>query len=101
MKRFVEFSVHEYMDMYPCKEIATIEGNTIEDIEAKAKEYAAYMSEWYSGPTSFVKILTKDEIRKWIDSKWNNIILNREPDTFDINWKDIIESDFKEIYPNN
>jgi len=62
MELFVEFSVHEYMDMYPRKHVRTFIGESKEAIEKTAKEWAKQMTDMYSGgPTSFVKIMNKEE----------------------------------------
>ena len=57
MKKFVEFSLHEYMDEHPTQQVRLWEGETIEAIEAEARAWAKQMTELYSGgPTSFIKI---------------------------------------------
>ena len=62
MELFCEFSVHEYMDEYPRKHVQTFLGETKEDIEKNAKEYASQMTLSYSGgPTTFIKVMNKEE----------------------------------------
>lgn len=62
MELFCEFSVHEYMDEYPRKHVQTFLGETKEDIEKNAKEYASQMTLAYSGgPTTFIKVMNKEE----------------------------------------
>ena len=57
MKRFVEFSLHEYMDEHPTQQVRIVESENLEAIEIISKEYAAGISKVYSGgPTSFVKV---------------------------------------------
>ena len=57
MKRFVEFSLREYMDEYPTQQVRIMEGKNLEAIESTSKEYAADISKVYSGGfTSFVKV---------------------------------------------
>lgn len=65
MKRFVEFSLHEYMDEHPTQQVLIMEGKNLEAIENTSKEYAADISKVYSGgSTSFVKVWTKEEARE-------------------------------------
>lgn len=67
MKRFVKFIVHEYMDMYPRTEMRIYEGDSLESITAKAKEWAENMTKAYSGgPTTFEGVLTDQEAFKWL-----------------------------------
>lgn len=62
MELFCEFSVHEYMDEHPRKHVQTFLGETKEDIEKNAKEYASQMTLAYSGgPTTFIKVMNKEE----------------------------------------
>lgn len=62
MELFCEFSVHEYMDEHPRKEVRTFIGESEEAIEDTAKKWAKVMTDNYSGgPTTFVKIMNKEE----------------------------------------
>ena len=62
MELFCEFSVHEYMDEHPRKEVRTFIGESEEAIEDTAKKWAKGMTDAYSGgPTTFVKIMNKEE----------------------------------------
>ena len=62
MELFCEFSIHEYMDEHPSKHVQTFLGETKEDIEKNAKEYASQMTLAYSGgPTTFIKVMNKEE----------------------------------------
>lgn len=62
MELFCRFEVHEYMDEHPRQETRTFLGNTEEEIAENAKKWAKSMTEMYSGgPTTFVKVMTKDE----------------------------------------
>ena len=45
MKKFVEFSLYEYMDEHPTQQVRTWEGETIEAIEADARAWAKQMTE--------------------------------------------------------
>lgn len=84
MKRFVEFSVHEYMDECPRTEIRTFKGDTLEQIEASAKEFAEEMTRNYSGgPTKFVKVMTKEDACNWYESEKAKI---GNPDAADKLW---------------
>ena len=49
MKKFVEFSLHEYMDEFPRQQVRVWEGETIEAIKTEAKAWAKQMTELYSG----------------------------------------------------
>lgn len=55
MRRFVEFEVHDYMDMYPRSSFRAME-------ESEAQNFADYMNKNYSGGTTrLVRVLTKEE----------------------------------------
>ena len=55
MRKFVEFEVHDYMDMYPRSSFRAME-------ESEARGYADYMNKNYSGGTTrLVRVLTKEE----------------------------------------
>lgn len=97
MKRFVEFSLHEYMDEHPTQQVLIMEGKNLEAIESTSKEYAADISKVYSGgPTSFVKIWTKEEAREWIDR--NKAQIGEDPSSEDKKWIDSIEDIFYTCY---
>lgn len=77
MEKFVEFSVHEYMDMHPHKEITTIKGESIEEIKENAVKHAKRMTEVYSGgPTSFVKILSREEAAEYLANEFKECLLD-------------------------
>ena len=97
MKRFVEFSLHEYMDEHPTQQVLIMEGKNLEAIESASKEYAAGISKVYSGgPTSFVKVWTKEEAREWIDR--NKAQIGEDPSSEDKEWIDSIEDVFYTCY---
>lgn len=97
MKRFVEFSLHEYMDEHPTQQVRIMEGENLEAIESASKEYAADISKVYSGgPTSFVKVWTKEEAREWIDR--NKAQIGEDPSSEDKEWIDSVESAFYTCY---
>ena len=97
MKRFVEFSLHEYMDEYPTQQVLIMEGKNLEAIESTSKEYAADISKVYSGgSTSFVKVWTKEEAREWIDR--NKAQIGEDPSSEDKEWIDSIEDIFYTCY---
>lgn len=97
MKRFVEFSLHEYMDEHPTQQVLIMEGKTLEAIESASKEYAADISKVYSGgSTSFVKVWTKEEAREWIDR--NKAQIGEDPSSEDKEWIDSIEDIFYTCY---
>lgn len=97
MKKFVEFSLHEYMDEHPTQQVRIWEGETIEAIEAEAIAWAKQMTELYSGgPTSFIKVWTKEEAREWIDK--NKAQIGENPSSEDKEWIDSVEDAFYTCY---
>ena len=77
MEKFCEFSVHEYMDMYPHKEIRTFKGGNESEITANAVEWAKHMTEVYSGgPTSFVKILSREEAANYLTKQYKECLMD-------------------------
>lgn len=97
MKRFVEFSLHEYMDEHPTQHVRIMEGENLEAIEKASKETAENVSKLYSGgPTSFVKVWTKEETREWIDR--NKAQIGEDPSSEDKEWIDSVESAFYTCY---
>ena len=97
MKRFVEFSLHEYMDEHPTQQVLIMEGKNLEAIESASKEYPADISKVYSGgSTSFVKVWTKEEAREWIDR--NKAQISEDPSSEDKEWIDSIEDIFYTCY---
>ena len=77
MKKFCLFEIHEYMDMYPSKEVRVIEGDDEMAIKTKCIDWAAKMSLAYSGgPTHFVKIMTKDEVADFMASEFKKCLMN-------------------------
>ena len=97
MKRFVEFSLHEYMDEHPTQQVLIMEGKNLEAIESTSKEYAADISKVYSGgSTSFVKVWTKEEAREWIDK--NKAQIGKDPSSEDKEWINSIEDIFYTCY---
>lgn len=97
MKRFVQFSVHEYMDMYPRTETRIFEGESLESISIKAKEWAENMTAFYSGgPTTFEGILTEEEAFNWLKKEIQSI---KYPCKEDFEWiKKTIDA-INECYP--
>lgn len=97
MKRFVEFSLHEYMDEHPTQQVLIMEGKNLEAIESTSKEYAVDISKVYSGgSTSFVKVWTKEEAREWIDR--NKVQIGEDPSSEDKEWINSIEDIFYTCY---
>jgi hypothetical protein len=84
MKRFVKFNVHEYMDMHPCTEVMLYEGDSLESITTKAKEWAEDMSRAYSGgPTTFESVLTDQEAFDWFKKEVQSM---KYPCKSDLEW---------------
>lgn len=97
MKKFVEFSLHEYMDEHPTQQVRIWEGETIEAIKVEAIAWAKQMTELYSGgPTSFIKVWTKEEAREWIDK--NKAQIGENPSSEDKEWIDSVEDAFYTCY---
>lgn len=98
MEKFCRFLTHEYMDESPCIHMRTFKGETLEDVENNARNWASEMTKDYSGgPTTFVKVLTKEEAREWIDSEWNSI---HGPNEFDLDWLNRVNTIYDECYGN-
>lgn len=84
MKRFVKFNVHEYMDMHPHTEMRIFEGDSLESITARAKEWAEDMTKAYSGgPTTFEGILAEEEAFNWLMAEYRSI---KDPCKEDLKW---------------
>ena len=86
MEKFCEFSVHEYMDIHPYKEIRAFKGSNESEITANAVEWAKHMTEVYSGgPTSFVKILSREEAANYLVEDYRACLMNTHwPDDINI-----------------
>ena len=96
MKRFVKFSVHEYMDMHPHTEMRIYEGDSLESITTLAKEWAENMTKAYSGgPTTFDRVLTFDEVWIWFKKEIKSINLLCQTD---IDWIKKVIDDIQECY---
>lgn len=97
MKKFVEFEVYEYMDMYPSKEVRIFEGKNLIEIQSVAISWAKEMTNVYSGgPTRFVKILDKSEAIELLISDYRKCLMeDRFPD------EDNIEDALKVTSENN
>ena len=95
--KFVGFRLHEYMVMYPAQQVRIMEGENLESIKRSSKEVAESMSKVYSGgPTSFVKVWTKEEAREWIDR--NKAQIGEDPSSEDKEWIDSVEDAFHTCY---
>lgn len=96
MEKFCKFLTHEYMDENPCIHMRTFKGETLKDVKNNARNWASEMTKNYSGgPTTFVKVLTKEEAREWLDSEWNSI---QEPNEFDLEWFNRVNTIYEECY---
>ena len=97
MKKFVEFSLYEYMDEHPTQQVRIMEGENLEAIEKASKEFAADISKVYSGgPTSFVKVWTREEAKDWINK--NIAEIGENPSSEDKEWINTVEEAFYSCY---
>jgi hypothetical protein len=95
MKRFCEFSLHDYMDLKPREEILMFAGNSSEDIVKICKEYAEHMNTIYSGgTTTFVKVLSKEEAKLWVNEIAQRELLSDDSEELITS----IKNKFKECY---
>ena len=68
MRKFVEFEIHDYMDMYPRSSFRAME-------ESEAQGYADYMNKNYSGGTTrLVRVLTKEEAAQHVLKEIKSVI---------------------------
>lgn len=68
MRKFIEFEVHDYMDMYPRSSFIAME-------ESEAQGYADYMNKNYSGGTTrLVRVLTKEEATQHVINEIRGVI---------------------------
>lgn len=96
MKRFVKFSVHEYMDPRPHTEMRVFQGDSLESITESAKKWAEHMTDAYSGgPTTFEGILTYEESFAWLKGEINAM---RGPDRQDLEWIISVCTSLNEAY---
>ena len=99
MKKFVEFSLYEYMDEYPTQQVRLMEGENLKAIENTSKKYAEDITKMYSGgPTSFVKVWTKEEAKDWINKNITEI--GENPSSEDKEWINTVEEAFYSCYAN-
>lgn len=72
IKRFCLFELHEYMDMYPTKEVRMHEGKDREAIQIKCVAFMRHMNKVYSGgKTKFIKIMSAEEAQKYVQDTIN------------------------------
>lgn len=77
MKKFVEFTIHDYMDMYPRTTMRSME-------EEQAAAFAEDMNTNYSGGTTSLKrILTKEEAREYVIDTIQDVLDNPNVTTKD------------------
>ena len=68
MVKFIEFEIHDYMDMYPRSSFRAME-------ESKAQGFADYMNKNYSGGTTrLVRVLTKEEATQHVINEIRDVI---------------------------
>jgi hypothetical protein len=77
MKALVEFELHDYMDMYPTKEVRLYEGVDLVEIITKARAWADYMNQSYSGGTTTYKtVLTSMESISYLTNQISKVLSN-------------------------
>ena len=82
MKKFCEFQIHEYMDMYPEKYVRMFVGDDESTIRTEARKWAKYTNENYSGgTTTFVKVMSYDEAKEYAMQLIDNEIKNERDDS--------------------
>lgn len=75
MKLLAEFETHEYMDMYPTKEVLVFEGSTLRDIIDKAMDWADTMNNTYSGgTTTFKHVMPNSEAIEYLSKEIANVL---------------------------
>ena len=68
MRKFIEFEIHDYMDMYPQSSFRAME-------ESEAQGYADYMNKNYSGGTTrLVRVLTKEEATQHVINEIRSVV---------------------------
>lgn len=96
MEKFVKFEIHDYMDMYPGFTVITFKGNNLDEIRANAISYANHMNENYSGGTTkFVKVMSANEAREYLDEQIASII---NPDSADKEWIEDMNNLYTKCY---
>jgi len=97
MKRFVKFSVREYMDMHPHTEMRIYEGESLKSITTLAKEWAEGMTKVYSGgPTTLEGVLTAQEAFDWFKKGIQSM---KYPCKSDLEWIKKVSDVIMECYP--
>lgn len=77
MRKFVEFEIHDYMDMYPRSSFRAME-------ESEAQNFADTMNQMYSGGTTRLKrVLTKEEAIQHTLNEIRDIVGNPSVDVGD------------------
>lgn len=89
MKRFIEFNVHYYMDMYPFKEVRIMDTENI-------NEYLEQAKQWSSGVVSLSKVFSIEDARKYVNQKIDEEKTNWQEDSEEIIGK--MMAAFKEAY---
>lgn len=68
MVKFIEFEIHDYMDMHPRSSFRAME-------ESEAQGFADYMNKNYSGGTTrLVRVLTKEEATQHVINEIRDVI---------------------------
>lgn len=96
MEKFVEFELHEYMDEHPQKQVITMKGENLEQIEENSKKYAEQLTRNYSGgPTRFIKVMSAEEARVYLDTEIAKIT---NPDDGDKCWMETVNNLYTQCY---
>lgn len=84
MKRFVEYETHDYMDEFPERLVTIFHGETEKEIENTAIVWCNYLNNEYSGGTTkFIKVMSAEEARAYIDAESVKI---KHPTNVDKEW---------------
>ena len=68
MRKFIEFEIHDYMDMYPRSSFRAME-------ESEAQGFADHMNKNYSGGTTrLIRVLTKEEATQHVINEIRGVI---------------------------
>ena len=69
--------IWDYMDPEPSLDVKPFEGDSLEDIESKAKAFVAHIKEMpWSGTIRFIAIMNKEEAKDFIEKQIEREVFN-------------------------